>query len=63
MISMPIPVFVLMIVLVLYVVFRDDMPKVKRAIKIQRFKHTPVDACGFYEELKLREEAQVPEYN
>lgn len=67
MISIPIPVFVIMICLMLWIVFRNDSPKKKKLLSASEDKvittFYPCNELEFYKEQSKLEEMQLSEYN
>jgi hypothetical protein len=67
MISIPIPVFVIMISLMLWIIFRDDRPKKKKLLSASEDKTVttfyPCNELEFYKEQSKLEEMQLSEFN
>jgi len=59
---MPTPIFILIIVLMLWIVFRDDI-RPKHKFKPYRKTKRVKDECEFYEELMKAEKTQCFELN
>lgn len=63
-ITMPTPVFIMLIAAMLWVVFRDDVKSdFLRWARKRKFQKKPVDECEYYHEQELREKTQIPELN